>query len=59
MFNPVSILSLLTNTFLINLKFEILWCLNNCSIFRINTHHQVLYLCTMTFNNNDYSKRKS
>lgn len=29
------------------------------SIFRLDTHDYVTYLCAVTFNNNDYGKRKS
>lgn len=31
----------------------------NHSIFRLDTHHNLTYLCAVTFNNNDYGKRKS
>ena len=29
------------------------------SIFRLDTHHSLTYLCAVTFKNNDYGKRKS
>lgn len=29
------------------------------SIFRLDTHHPVTYLCAITFNDNDYGKRES
>ena len=31
----------------------------NHSIFRLDTHLNLTYLCAVTFNNNDYGKRKS
>ena len=31
----------------------------NHSIFRLDTHRNLRYLCAVTFNNNDYGKRKS
>ena len=33
--------------------------LRNHSIFRLDTHLNLTYLCAVTFNNNDYGKRKS
>ena len=32
---------------------------SNHSIFRLDTHLNLTYLCAVTFNNNDYGKRKS
>ena len=29
------------------------------SIFRLDTHRDLTYLCAVTFKNNDYGKRKS
>lgn len=29
------------------------------TIFRLDAHYSQLYLCAVTFNNNDYGKRKS
>jgi ABC-type branched-subunit amino acid transport system ATPase component len=31
----------------------------NHSIFRLDTHRNLTYLCAVTFKNNDYGKRKS
>ena len=31
----------------------------NHTIFRLDTHLNLTYLCAVTFNNNDYGKRKS
>ena len=31
----------------------------NHSIFRLDTHRDLTYLCAVTFKNNDYGKRKS
>ena len=31
----------------------------NHSIFRLDTHRNLTYLCAVTFNNNDYGERKS
>ncbi len=31
----------------------------NHSIFRLDIHRSLTYLCAVTFNNNDYGKRKS
>lgn len=31
----------------------------NHTIFRLDTHHNLTYLCIVTFKNNDYGKRKS
>lgn len=38
--------------------------INNClyrkhTIFRLDAHYSQPYLCAVTFNNNDYGKRKS
>lgn len=32
---------------------------SNHSIFRLDTHRNLTYLCAVTFKNNDYGKRKS
>ena len=34
-------------------------CKGNHTIFRLDTHLNLTYLCAVTFNNNDYGKRKS
>ena len=33
--------------------------IRNHTIFRLDTHLNLTYLCAVTFNNNDYGKRKS
>ena len=33
--------------------------ISNHSIFRLDTHRNLTYLCAVTFNNNDYGERKS
>lgn len=33
--------------------------MRNHTIFRLDTHISLRYLCAVTFNNNDYGKRKS
>ena len=37
----------------------ILFKSSNHSILRLDTHRNLTYLCSVTFNNNDYGKRKS
>ena len=44
----------LTNKILTISKLE-----SNHTIFRLDTHLNLTYLCAVTFNNNDYGKRKS
>jgi len=43
--------------------FERLWFLYKTegkhTIFRLDAHYSQPYLCAVTFNNNDYGKRKS
>ena len=33
--------------------------MSNHSIFRLDIHRDLTYLCAVTFKNNDYGKRKS
>ena len=42
-------------------KFYILslWLICKHTIFRLDAHYSQPYLCAVTFNNNDYGKRKS
>ncbi len=40
-------------------KILIGWILSNHTIFRLDTHLSLTYLCAVTFKNNNYGKRKS
>ena len=39
-------------------KYDVEW-IGNHSIFRLDIHRNLTYLCAVTFKNNDYGERKS
>ena len=44
---------------LVSKQYTLPFILGKHTIFRLDAHYSQPYLCAVTFNNNDYGKRKS